>query len=274
MKINIKFKLLSGLMHYGDDITGITRFTRTQKFNYNGDYIDVPVYSANAFRGILRRLIMKDYLKNIDKLDEGITVKLYHALFSGGSLTPGNEYYEMEEIKIARYMCPPLSLLGSIIGDQMFEGKLKIGILKPICKELIDYTGIESDKSFHDMLDNTFHTRMDSLKFSPYVKTIGSKPKNSVQMKYEMQPLCSGTELISTIYLESANELEKSCFSAFLEVFEEFPFLGGKSAIGYGEVKLEYNKENMTSSEVYYNHLRENKEKISDWIASIESKLN
>lgn len=273
MKITIKFKLLSSLMHYGDEITGITRFTRTLKFNYNGEYIEAPVYSGNAFRGLLRRLTMRDYLRNIDKINDGISEKLYHSLFSGGAITVGTDFCEMEEIKIARCMCPPLSLLGSILGDQMFEGKLKIGILKPICKELVDYTGIESNTSFYEMLEGIYHTRMDTSKFSTDVEIFGAKYDNPVQMKYEMQSLCAGTELISRIYLENATELEQSCFTAMLEIFEESPFLGGKASIGYGEVKLEYDKENMVSSELYYNYLKENKESILNWITEIESKL-
>ncbi|ENY8698282.1 TPA: RAMP superfamily CRISPR-associated protein [Clostridioides difficile] len=274
MKINIKLKLLSSLMHFDDENIGNMQITRMLKFKYNDEYIYIPVYSANSFRGILRRLIMKDYLENVDSLK--ITAKLYHSLFSGGSLVSGKEYCDMEEMKNARDMCPPVSVLGTIIGNTMYEGKLKIGIFKPICKELVDYTGIESNMSFYEMLEEVYHVRTDSLKSSKTgnsnIEIIGEN-NEKIQMKYEMQSLCAGSELISHIYLENMNEIEKSCVTAMLELFERKPFIGGKTNIGYGEVKIEYDKEHMVSSKLYYDYLKENKESILNWITVIESKL-
>ncbi|HDF4164011.1 TPA: RAMP superfamily CRISPR-associated protein [Clostridioides difficile] len=269
MRINIKLKLLSSLMHFDDEHIGNMQIARVLKFKYKDKYIYVPVYSGNAFRGMLRRLIMRDYLEHVDNIK--ITAKLYHSLFSGGSLVSGKEFCDMEEIMNTRNMCPPVSILGTALGNTMYEGKLKFGIFKPVCKELVDYTGIESNISFYEMLEEIYHTRTDSLK-NGNVEIIGDN-NEQVQMKYEMQVLSSGTELVSHIYLENMNEIEKSCVTAMLELFERKPFIGGKTNVGYGEVKIEYDKENMVSSEVYYNYIKENKESILNWITVMESKL-
>ena len=156
MKINLKMKLLSPLAHFGDERMGTMQVMRTMKFQHNGESVDVPVYSGNGFRGTLRRIAMKDYLDRIGILEEGISAKLYYMLFTGGALTSGSRYNEIGEKRRMRTMCPPLSLFGTAIGDQIPEGKMKVGILKPICKETQDFTGIESDKSFYDLLEDIF----------------------------------------------------------------------------------------------------------------------
>lgn len=63
MKKDITLKLLSPLMHYGDERMGTMQVARCMKFEYNGEFIDIPVYSGNAFRGIMRRIAMRDFLE-------------------------------------------------------------------------------------------------------------------------------------------------------------------------------------------------------------------
>jgi len=276
MKNDITLKLLSPLMHYGDERMGTMQIARCMKFEYNGDFIDIPVYSGNAFRGIMRRIAMRDFLEKIDIAEEGISPKLYHLFFTGGTLTGGGRFCEIGEKREMRRLCPPLSLFGSAIGDQIPEGKMKVGIFKPICKETEDYTGIHSDVSFYDMLEEIFYTRRDDLKSSSYdiIKDENNeknKKENPVQMKYEMQALSAGTNLISSIVIENSNDIEESCLESIIEKFKEMPFIGGKSATGHGEVVITY-KGNKGSS-LYYDYLEQNKEEIRNWLRNLEEKL-
>jgi len=270
MKLDIMMKLKSPLAHFGDERLGTTQLARTMKFEYNGEFVDVPVFSGNAFRGELRRIAMRDYLDYIGISTEGISAKMYYMLFTGGALTSGARYNEIGEKRRMRKMCPPLSLFGTAIGDQIPEGKMKVGILKPVCKETATFTGIESDKSFHDMLEEIFYTRRDDLKSKEFNLTDETKHENAIQMKYEMQCLSAGTELVGSIIIENSNEVEESCLFAALEKFKQMPFIGGKSATGHGEVEVIYNAGN---TQPYYDYLTEYKDEMRAWIRDIEQKL-
>lgn len=272
MNNNIELKLLSPLMHFGDERIGATQTMRTMKFEYNGEFIDIPVFSGNAFRGELRRIAMRDYLEKLGVSEEGISAKLYHLLFTGGSLTSGGRFGEIGEKREMRRLCPPLSLFGSAIGDQIPEGKMKVGIFKTVCKETEDYTGIKSDISFYDMLENIFYTRRDDLKSKDFNITEDTVNKeNPVQMKYEMQGLSSGSKLVSRIIIENSNEIEESCFNSIIDKFKEVPFIGGKSATGHGEVEVNWT--NTNDSNIYYKYLEENKADMVAWLRELESNI-
>lgn len=274
IKIDVRMKLLSPLSHFGDERLGTMQIMRTNKFLYNGEFIDIPVYSGNGFRGQFRRIAMRDYLERLGIAEEGISEKLYYTLFTGGALVGGARYVEVGERRRIRKMCPPLALLGTAIGDQILQGKMKAPIFLPICKETVDYTGIESDISFYDMLEEVFYTRKDDLKSVEYnIKEEVAKKKNDdpVQMKYEMQCLSAGTELIGTIVIENVNKIEEAMVNATLKKLKEVPFIGGKSSAGHGEVDIKYDE--LTNEETYYNYLEENKEEIRQWIREIEGVL-
>lgn len=271
MKTKLNMKLLSPLMHYGDERLGTMQAARTMKFNYNGEFIDVPVYSGNAFRGGLRRIAMKDFLDHLGITEEGISAKLYYMLFTGGALTSGSRYNEIGKKREMRRLCPPLSLFGTAIGDQIPEGKMKVPIFIPICRETAEYTGVESNLSFYDMLQEVFYTRRDDLKSKDFNINDDTKHDNAVQMKYEAQCLSAGTELIGTLVIENSNEIEEACLIAAFEKFKESPYIGGKSATGHGLVDFNYDKE--VDNNIYYNYLEEHKEEIRAWVREIEGIL-
>lgn len=272
-KIDIRMKLLSPLSHFGDERLGTMQIMRTNKFLYDGEFIDIPVYSGNGFRGQFRRIAMRDYLERVGIAEEGISEKLYYTLFTGGSLVGGARYDEVGERRRIRRLCPPLALLGTALGDQIIQGKMKAPLFLPICKETVDYTGIESDMSFYDMLQEVFYTRKDDLKSVEYnvKKEEGEKKGDPVQMKYEMQCLSAGTELIGTMIIENVNEVEEAMVNATLKKLKEVPFIGGKSAAGHGQVDIQYDE--LESEETYYRYLEENKEEIRQWIREVEEVL-
>lgn len=272
-KIDIRMKLLSPLSHFGDERLGTMQIMRTNKFLYDGEFIDIPVYSGNGFRGQFRRIAMRDYLERIGIAEEGISEKLYYTLFTGGSLVGGARYDEVGERRRIRRLCPPLALLGTALGDQIIQGKMKAPLFLPICKETVDYTGVESDMSFYDMLQEVFYTRKDDLKSVEYniKKEEGEKKGDPVQMKYEMQCLSAGTELIGTMIIENVNEVEEAMVNATLKKLKEVPFIGGKSAAGHGQVDMQYDE--LESEEAYYKYLEENKEEIRQWIREVEEVL-
>ena len=56
MKTNIRMKLLSPLMHFGDERLGTMQAARTMKYEYKGEYIDVPVSFISSILSISKGL--------------------------------------------------------------------------------------------------------------------------------------------------------------------------------------------------------------------------
>lgn len=271
-KINIKFELQSPLSHFGDERLGTMQVARTNKFKVDDEFIDIPVYSGNAFRGLFRRIAMRDFLERLDLAEEGISEKLYYALFTGGSLVGGSRYEEVGDNLELQRMCVPLALLGSALGDKIVQGKMKSSIFIPACKETVDYTGIDSEISFYDMLEDIFYTRKDDLKsVSVNVVRDEKKKENPTQMKYDAQCLSAGTVLVGDVVLEHANEIEESFFNAVMKQLEQVPYIGGKSSAGHGKVKIEYTE--LQDENIYYNYLEENKEQIREYMRKMEEAL-
>lgn len=277
-QIDIKVKLLSPLAHFGDERMGTMQLMRTTKMRYKDEFIDVPVYSGNAFRGTLRRRLMRDYLERIEIAGEQVSKNLYYMLFTGGALTSGSRYEEIGDRRRMREMCPPLALLGTAIGSQIPQGKLKSPLFMPISKETVNYTGIESNISFYDMLEEIFYTRRDDLKSTEAMvedkdkEEKKGKKDNPTQMKYEMQCLAAGTELLGTMVAEQITEVEEACLHQALNLIKEVPYLGGKSSAGHGKMVMEYKTE-LEPVETYFKHIEENKDEMREWIREIEEGL-
>ena len=273
IEINMEMKLKSPLLHFSDEKMGTMQIARTMKYKVDNEFIDIPVLSGNAFRGQLRRIAMKDYIENLEIDKEGISAKLYYMLFVGGALTSGSRFLEIGKKREMRQMCPPLSLFGTAIGDQIPEGKLKVTIFKPICRELNDYNIKQSNLSVYDMLEEIFYTRRDDLKSKDVNITDETKHDNAVQMKYEAQGLSSGTELEGKLIIENSNDIEEACLKSIIDKFIEIPFIGGKSATGHGEVEVKHKINKEIDVNKYYNYINDNKEKMISWLRSVEEKL-
>lgn len=123
---------------------GITTEFRREKYRQlDGTSADVTEVSGNAMRGILRDAGMyyMCQLLGYGMPDEtgkprGLSVQAFHLLFSGGSL--GGQTSRGLDIDFARQhreLIPLLSVLGAASGNQMLDGLVKIGFLRPICRE-------------------------------------------------------------------------------------------------------------------------------------------
>jgi len=275
IQIPLKVTALTPVIHFDDKTGGIIRTFKREHILYDGDTEQVPVYSGNAFRGILRRQAMYDYLKHLDITDEKIIDKLYYMLFSGGALTSGARYNEVGERRRMQQLCPPLALLGCAIGSQIPEGKAKGFRLKTVCKENEEFTGVPSEISCWDLVKIDFQTRRDDLK-SGQADLISDEKKDrekdqAVQMFYKFETLITGAKLVGKIYILFPTEIEMSCLAATLERFKEVPYIGGMSSKGFGEIKLEY--EPFADPEVYYSYLAEHNDECRAWVREIEKAL-
>lgn len=265
-RFDLDFELMSPLAHFGDEMCGTMQTARRMKYKINNKFVDIPVYSGNALRGILRSLVFEDMLEKCGMSVKSITQAVFYTIFNGGSLKSGGiENLDFKE-KITE-CCPPLVLLGSAYGSQMTEGKAKVGIVRPVCKEMNNYNRNKSEQSLYSgMVSEIFQTRHDRLKISDEnVKDVKEVPKETVQMKYEFETLSPGTKMETEISVEYASSLEKSCMAYMIELLKKSAHIGGKSSEGYGMIYLDYsNSDNITSKE-YETFLDENVENIKEF---------
>jgi len=256
----------------GDEKTGSESLLRRLSYVIEGKRVEVPVLSGNAIRGILRRELMVDMLTRLDyKLTNA---KIYHMLFSGGMLESVDEK-SSGVIKIGlkrkiRQTIPPISVLGSSLGNQIFEGKLKIGMALPICKELKDFLPdeleIKPETSFYEFLAWTFTTRRDDLREER------KEDEQATQMMVNFEVFAPGTPFYHEFILNNTNDVEEGVVARMLNLWKQKPYIGGKSSIGLGKLKLNYDY-NELSENVYLSFIEEKKEEMSTMLKELEEEF-
>lgn len=119
-------------------------------------------------------------------------------------------------------------------------GKLICSFAYPVCAETESITGIESDISWHSLIDEMEFTRTDDGKndqLAKYMEDIEEEKtaKSSTQMRYSVQYMAAGTEFVQDfIFLDGVTNLEIGAFYAGLRQWFKVPRLGGMSAKGFG----------------------------------------
>lgn len=265
-----RLKALTPVFHGGNEKTGSTLLLNRMRFIVNGKPTDIPVISGNSVRGRLRRLLGADFLKKAGyQLDLTNTKhqKLYHTIFSGGVLSSPTEESESGEIdltlknKIVSYILP-IRLFGASYSNQTIEGRILVGHLLPICRELSSYIDVKTDISFYQLIGHVFQTRRDELRVKP-----PEEDKQAVQMLVEYEVFSAGTEFYHEIVLETTDEwylLDLSTTTRALNLWAQSPYIGGKSAIGFGKLMIKYDLPQESSEEHYHTFIEKNRDKIHE----------
>lgn len=278
---------LSPIHHGGSEDYGTTKLilqmpTIIKNPNTGEEEVDnIPAIHGNAIRGYLRRLIMDDFLTLLDyELD---SKKIYHFLFTGGLLEAVDPKdkgaINLTLKKELRELIPPISLLGSALGNQMIQGKLKVGIADIVCAETKHYIDDYDNYSFssYNLKASDFGTRLDDLKgdYDEKEEETSDKKKEKEQahqMKYEFETLIRGTKFTHEFTLEDCDEVEKAVFKRMMSLWSERPYLGGKSGTGYGKVELDYPEIDEWSDESYLNYIADNKDRITSFLDELVKK--
>jgi CRISPR/Cas system CSM-associated protein Csm3 (group 7 of RAMP superfamily) len=272
---------LSPVFHGGNEKTGSTVLLNRLKFIVDGKPIDVPIISGNGVRGRLRRLLTRDFLEKVGyqmDLSQKSYQKLYHTLFAGGVLTSAEEESASGTIdlslksKLIKYVLP-LRMFGASYSNQMIEGRLLVGHMLPICKELKDYTGIESDISFYQLITRAFQTRRDELRTSPKDE---DDEDETVQMIIDYECFAPGTKFYHEFILTTSAEseaLDLSTLYRAIELWKQAPTIGGKSSVGFGKLKIEYKWPKEVSDKPYLEFIEKNKEEISKALDELREAL-
>ena len=262
---------LSPIFTGGDEKTGSTPILRTvMMYTENGE-VPIPYISGNSIRGKLRRLLIRNFLSEIGyKLTNA---KLHHVLHSGGILESTDENVgtiDLELRKKIRENIPPIALLGCSIGNQIIAGVLTVEHLWPICEEYCIYLPEEyqnderAKKPVRIFTDQSFITRRDDLRER-------KEEEQAVQMKVDYEVFIPGTKFYHRFILLLPDELQKSTFARMLELFEMYPYIGGRSSQGDGKVMINY--KNSFNSKLYKEFLEEKKNSILDFLTLLEEKI-
>jgi CRISPR/Cas system CSM-associated protein Csm3 (group 7 of RAMP superfamily) len=264
------------ISHGSDEDFGMEIRLRTLEITVrdNGDlyHEDVPVVSGNSLRGQLRDLLAEDLLDRVSEDDEPLEVSdtLSNALYAGGSLerSAGPGKINRRLIHDIRETVPPLSLLGTAIGDQLIEGRVDMGQLLPVAMETNSYTGRNAEQSVFEFVDETFYTRQDDR--------VGGRQQDedAQQMKFDVQVLVPGVRLHHDLTLRSGHtDLDAACLGHAFDLFAERPVIGGMAARGHGTVEFDY-ADDLPDGKPYREWVADNRDEIREFVADLDDRVN
>lgn len=237
MRKRIKYKMLAPVSHIGETASTGSYFQTVLTADGR-----IPVITGNSVRGQLRDSMAAHLLDTMgagNLLGVKVSKDVFNILFSGGNIN-GAMKDDVEKAKNVRAHFPLVSLMGGGLGDMIMAGKLICSFAYPVCKETESITGIESDISWHSLIDEMEFTRTDDGKndqLASYMQDAGEEKtaKASTQMRYSVQYMAAGTEFVQDfIFLDGVTDLELGAFYAGLRQWFKVPRLGGMAAKGFG----------------------------------------
>lgn len=265
---------LSSIHHNGGDKNGTVSQLRREKFvQPNGTVKEVPIISGNAIRGILRDRGMFQMLRELgygvnEETGEvkGLSLNAFYFLFSGGALvSTGKEGLDVGDFQILKELIPLVGIFGGAKGNAIMPGKMDMGKMYPICKELShllpprfmpeqpqtiwDYCQVEMFTRRDDAKNDRVLPMLESSKpivesnalFSnAEISTLEKKEEKKApqQMIYNVETLAAGTQLYWKIVLRDVTDIEFEAFIATMLEFSKHATIGGKAATGHGEIAI------------------------------------
>jgi len=283
------------ISHNGGEVNGnIAAFRRMCVIQPDLTCVDIPHVSGNSVRGKLRDVSAKhtlDLLGDEDKPHK-VGIETFQLLFSGGALTSGKTEGDIDRQKDVRGSLPHISLFGGAWGNTILSGKMKINPLIPIGVEtahIIPKEVLSEIKgelpSIYTYLQTSMYTRKENSKdmeFQPYLEDDGNNGETS-QMLYYIESIAAGTPFYWKVVLEDITEEEFGAFLNALSRFQNIPVVGGKSAVGFGQIDLSGLKKwtdikkdgqiltiaETTTSNLYEEFVRDNKAKLKETLKTM-----
>lgn len=222
--IKLKSPLVHGDFDDGLDTGNFRGFRRLSCIGIDNEIYRIPVISGNAIRGLMRRLLTLEYLKATGIQND----KLYIAMANGGAIGKTlDAYIRPELIQSVKNLFPIISALGSALYSFMLPGVVNISFAILQCTELA--TG---DKPCADMLTDISQTRhIERTRANYILEDLEVKP-----MPYTVEALIPGAKLDCKVsFLDMASDMDISVVCHGLNLLSG---LGGKNAVGFGEIEL------------------------------------
>lgn len=247
----------------------------------------------------------------------GLSLQAFYFLFSGGTLSSdGGKSFDLAKARELRALIPLVGVFGGAVGNLIMPGKLKMGKAIPLCSEtthllperfasqqsiwsfLQEEMYVRKDDEKHELLRTVIEpatrARIEAAKVEKSAKTKAAKtaldtveavgePGAAQQMQYYVETFAAGTPFYLKIVLDDVTEVEFEAFLITLVEFSRRPYVGGKSAVGLGEVSLEcadwFRIDSRLQAEqaaltapagaAYLNHLTENAGRIRDILGAM-----
>lgn len=195
----------------------------------NNKVVKIPTISGNAVRGVIRRILAREFFEE-NHINEVLEPKkadrLYAIIGNGGTL--GKDLakdVKCEYLRELRVQLPLLSVLGAACYKYMVNGMVNVGFFKLDCLELGN-SPIRADEQIIE-IGETRHVNKN---------IINSEEQEITPMPYLTEAVNEGASFSGTInFTPMTTEVEKSCFIHGIKLISH---LGGKSARGYGQVKM------------------------------------
>jgi len=260
---------LTSISHLGGTLGTRSLLRREKVIQPNGEVEEVPIISGNGLRGLLRDRGMLHMLKQLgygvnEETGEvvGLSLQAFYFLFSGGILESTPDYgLDLESARRWRELVPLISLFGGAARNQILPGKLKVGKAIPICQEtahIIPQRFLpQSLLSIWDLIQEEAYTRKDDEKSEELrvfivpedrelvevrkrlEEELGRKIGPKQQMRYHIETLAAGTQFYWELIVDDPTLLELDALVVVLGEFAKYPFIGGRSSVGLGKVKVE-----------------------------------
>jgi len=230
--------LTSPLVHSDERLETVQRFRR-EPFLLGDEILEIPVYSGNAIRGMLRRAaaLRTCELIGVPPGSRALPTAAYYLLFSGGYLEGAAAHsWDIEEARQLRTLLPSMSLLGCSFRQRVHPGAIDVWRGEPVCRELASLPGhqghpvyAESDPpSVFDLLCEVSFTRRDDRASELDDAT------SPVQMRYAYEALIPGTRLLHGCVLRATSPLLLGALADMVQTCTSWDALGGRSATGHG----------------------------------------
>lgn len=283
------------LTHGSDEKAGnVSLCRRMPVSSQDGDISRVPVVSGNAFRGQLRRLLMRDMLDRVGIAK--VSHDLYHTLFSGGALAKGDSPYNYPAAQIYadRVLVPSLGLFGASFRGHLLPSWLSAGIVWALCMETSPYLRrvyehgrhMDSLPEARSLTSMTFLTRRGQVDQD----IVDGKESESGDgsMIYEIESINTGVTMIGCHRIKrNATPQARGAFAHGLSLWIGNAQVGGKASIGHGAfdvngVRIDYtggcSDIHTTSDEIdkaldsesrpYVDHMMEHADAIRSWLVA------
>ena len=241
---------------------------------------EVPVLSGNAVRGQLRdlsNLVLLEMLGN-PPLSPSCVHFLFSG--GGLKKGADTGTIRVDQARRLRSLLPTVSLFGGGVGNMIMEGKMVVGEALPLCEETRFCLPPEALggraaplASIYEHLEEIGMSRRDDLKRESVRRAArigepaaalpppeadsapaptGERPPEDVfagadvaeepkaQMRFYVETVAAGTAFWQETTLRDVTDVEYAAFVAGLLALHAAPYLGGKSASGFGRVRIEH----------------------------------
>lgn len=269
--VGLVIRATSPISHASDEKAGNQQMVRRMPvIDRDGVRHDVPVVSGNAVRGQLRRIAADDMLRRCGV--EKVPQRLYHTLFSGGTLTKGeapSTSHKIEEIRALRDLIPMIGLFGGTWKGEILPGWLLAGIFWPICRETSGVLGHNPDGCIEarTLTSDVFYTRRDD-EDGTWTKEEATDAKSA--MIFDVETVVAGTRFACEFRLRPArSEAALGLFAFALGEWEKAGVIGGQSSRGHGCFDVESRSEDIGQlAGLYEDHMGQKRAEIRAWLES------